>query len=423
MAPLKQKSRSDRNDGDLTNSPCKSLKFRLLSLLVLIIGPPFLLYLVLRCVKNQCVLFQLPLVVPTHLNAYFSSYAALLVFGFIMIMLLISFTSRPAYLKDMKGFDQPQASTAFASLVCATMIMLILAYLKPEYIRFLYEEYLRMFATTTAFCIGFSFFVFTLNFIGVLEKDRAFCYPMAFLYGYNTNVNINHVELKYFFYVHVGMVAWALLDLIIFLDAYLNQPFSYSATFLAFTQYVFIAHTLLYESYLRKRPFVYTEGLGFLWLMQVLMYLPFLHSLPVYYVATMESSLSWQAILADTVLFIFGFVINISSIHQKEKFLSDHQSYRNLKSIPGPAHSGKRLLVSGYWGVIQKPDYLGYMIIWLSWTIACGYSLLAIAVLLVVYATMFMWLKKSAQYKLEVYGPAWQKYVTFVPYQVIPYLF
>lgn len=51
------------------------------------------------------------------------------------------------------------------------------------------------------------------------------------------------------------------------------------------------------------------EGLGFFWLMRVLMYLPFFHSLPLYYAATTEIELSKPAMLADCVLFCKYFLL------------------------------------------------------------------------------------------------------------------
>lgn len=43
----------------------------------------------------------------------------------------------------------------------------------------------------------------------------------------------------------------------------------------------------------------------------------------------------------------------------------------DLESLPG-AHGGKRLLVSGWWGLCRHPNYLGDLIMALTWSLPCG---------------------------------------------------
>lgn len=37
-----------------------------------------------------------------------------------------------------------------------------------------------------------------------------------------------------------------------------------------------------------------------------------------------------------------------------------------------PTQSGKKLLVSGWWGICRKPNYLGDLIMALSWSLTTG---------------------------------------------------
>lgn len=46
----------------------------------------------------------------------------------------------------------------------------------------------------------------------------------------------------------------------------------------------------------------------------------------------------------------------------------------DLKSIP--TATGKNLLVSGWWGVVRHPNYLGDLLMALAWSLPCGQSLL-----------------------------------------------
>lgn len=392
-------------------------KWKYFHIFITICGPLFLIYLNLRCEKNQCVLFQLPLVVPTHVGAYFSTTATLMLFGFFALVFLFSLSA--AHSSKKEHHNMPPG---FSSLMCTSLLLFALAYLKPAYIHLAHAEYLRLLTTATVFCFVFSGILALLSRLkiggqfGKTEKS----FPSAFYHGSCTTLTLAQVELKYFFYVHVGLVALALLDLLVLLDFALKHTVTAPLAFLATTQYLLVAHTLLYENFLMKKPFIDSEKLGFFWLLKVLLYLPFFHSLPVLYTSVTEIVLPKPAMLADCVLFLFGFIIYTSSIHQKENFAVDPNAYRSLKSITVP---GRRLLISGYWGIVQKPDYLGYMIIWLSWIIACGLSGLSLVVLTIIYITMFVWLHQAAQVKKTKYHSGWTRYINVVPKKVIPYVY
>lgn len=50
----------------------------------------------------------------------------------------------------------------------------------------------------------------------------------------------------------------------------------------------------------------------------------------------------------------------------KETFLL----FSDLETIP--TSTGKKLLVSGWWGMCRKPNYFGDILMALSWSLACG---------------------------------------------------
>ncbi|KAH9492710.1 hypothetical protein Btru_024242 [Bulinus truncatus] len=203
---------------------------------------------------------------------------------------------------------------------------------------------------------------------------------------------------------------------------FLMNKWNTSVIFLALTQCFFIGYTLYFEQYMRRKPFNRREGLGFFWLMRVLMYLPFLHSLPVYYAATTEVFLPKPLLLLNSVIYLFGIIVYISSSQQKENFAEDNLKYKNLRSVA--AYGGKRFLISGYWGMVQKPDYIGYMIIWFSWTVACGFSYLSLIVLTIIYGSVFSWTQQATRLKQHTLGnSSWVKYEQAVPNKLIPYLY
>lgn len=54
----------------------------------------------------------------------------------------------------------------------------------------------------------------------------------------------------------------------------------------------------------------------------------------------------------------------------KEQTLPLYSCPLDLKTIP--TATGKSLLVSGWWGVVRHPNYLGDLIMALAWSLPCG---------------------------------------------------
>uniref|UniRef100_A0A2C9KFZ6 Steroid 5-alpha reductase C-terminal domain-containing protein n=1 Tax=Biomphalaria glabrata TaxID=6526 RepID=A0A2C9KFZ6_BIOGL len=396
--------------------PSVSLRWLVASILFMFLAPVFLIFLVLRCEKNQCMLLQLPMVIPTLPNVYFSMFSFYVVIGYILIVLLLAITHVPAV-----SYTENQA---FSSMVTCITVLLVTYYLNPSLIKLLHSEYLRLLCVTTVLCYFLSFVFYILGRIGISTKDRDFSWPAAIFYGNTISIKIGDLDLKYFFYVYAGMIGWVLLDMIIFLNMILEHKWNSSVIFLTITQSIFIAYTLYNEQFMQRKPFVKYVGLGFLWLMRVLMFLPFLHSLPVYFAATTEMRLPKPLILLAYILYLFGLIMYISCTQQKEGFQNEKLIQKAIRTVSVGASSGKRFLVSGYWGIVQKPDYVAYMIIWFSWTMACGLSNLSVIILLLMYGSVLVWLQQTTYYKQHTMGNnVWDKYETAVPKKLIPFIY
>lgn len=375
------------------------------------VAPLLLIYLNLRCEKNQCVLYQLPLVIPNYPGAYLSFTAATFFFGFVGMMFIFKVTTA----------RESGTTSGFYSLLAASLLLLGLASVKPEFIHTARNECMRILVVATLFSYAICAVLATTSWLNIgVEKIAPRSWLCAFFMGTHRSLNIGPVELKYFFYVNVGLVALGLLDLLLFLDFALRITLTAPLIFLTVTQYIFVAHKLFYENFMATKPFIETEKLGFYWLLKTMLYLPFLYSLPVHYAAATEIVIPKSLMLADCVLFLFGFIVYASSIHQKENFVQDQSTYKNYKSIPV---GGKRLLIGGYWGIVQKPDYLGFMMMWLSWIVACGLSGLSLVVLVIVYGSVIGWLSKVSKLNKNKYGAGWIRYTNMVPQKVIPFVY
>lgn len=84
-----------------------------------------------------------------------------------------------------------------------------------------------------------------------------------------------------------------------------------------------------------------------------------------------------------------------------------------------PTTLGKKLLVSGFWGISRHPNYLGDIIIQLCWV---PFVLWNPPTLTVVFSIVFLMqraIRDNARCK-QKYGSAWDRYCTRVKYVLIP---
>ena len=80
----------------------------------------------------------------------------------------------------------------------------------------------------------------------------------------------------------------------------------------------------------------------------------------------MWQELSWAAVAGIVALKALGYAIFRGANSQKDAFRRDPNApgVRHLRSLQTP--SGRRLLVSGWWGIARHINYLG------DWLMGCG---------------------------------------------------
>jgi len=117
-------------------------------------------------------------------------------------------------------------------------------------------------------------------------------------------------------------------------------------------------------------------------------------------------------------------VFFIGSNWQKNEFRKNpyNPELSHLSSIP--TQSGKRILCSGWWGLVRRPNYLGDLVMALAWSLPCGcsYALPYFypAYLLVLLVGRCVNDEESCKQR---YGESWNKYTAIVKYRLIPGIF
>ena len=184
--------------------------------------------------------------------------------------------------------------------------------------------------------------------------------------------------------------------------------------FYLFTHYV-------KEEFMLSTWDVISENLGFMLVWGDLVYVPFLYSLPGWWlVSQTEPFATWQWV-GLSLFFFFALWVFREANWQKERFKQD----RDTEIWGRPAETvGGRLLVSGWWGVARKINYAGEIAVYIAFALTTG-TRSPYPYLLPLSLTLLL-LQRAARDDKKCgakYGELWQRYCERVRFRIFPYLY
>ncbi|KAG0424854.1 hypothetical protein HPB47_027942 [Ixodes persulcatus] len=188
-------------------------------------------------------------------------------------------------------------------------------------------------------------------------------------------------------------------------------------------QLLYICFVVLHEEYFLSSVFVTEDALGYVAMTSNLVALPFLGALPAKFLLEHRQGLAPHRLAAILVLFATGLAI----VH-----LSQKSKYAFRRNWPDSAprgqgfdfvadSAGNRLLVSGLWGLVRHPNYLGDLVCTLAFALPCGFGHV------LPYYHLLLCLLFLAARAAEVearcrqrYGDLWLRYARRVKYRLLP---
>jgi len=163
---------------------------------------------------------------------------------------------------------------------------------------------------------------------------------------------------------------------------------------------------------------VLEERFGWLLVWGDYVLVPFLYSLPGWYLVDRLAPLSPAAIASLVALYALGFWLFRGANEQKHRFKLDPSA--PVWRQP-PATIGGRLLVSGFWGIGRKLNYTGELLLYYAWTLPCGLGSL-VPYLPALWLTLFLphRARRDDRRCRDKYGALWTEYCRRVPWCMLP---
>uniref|UniRef100_A0AAX7T6F8 Delta(14)-sterol reductase LBR n=1 Tax=Astatotilapia calliptera TaxID=8154 RepID=A0AAX7T6F8_ASTCA len=245
-----------------------------------------------------------------------------------------------------------------------------------------------------------------------------------FFKGRELNPRIKNFDLKFFCEMRPGLIGWCLINFAMALAEMkkhnLDAP-SYAMILVNLFQLLYVVDGLWNEEAILTTMDLMHDGFGFMLAFGDLVWVPFTYTLQAYYLVLHPNALSLPAVIAIVTLKLIGFYIFRKSNSEKNAFRRNPSNPKlsHLKTIP--TATGKSLLVSGWWGVVRHPNYLGDLIMALAWSLPCGFSHLLPWYYMIYFIILLV--HRDSRDMSECrrkYGSAWDEYCRTVRYRIIP---
>ena len=290
----------------------------------------------------------------------------------------------------------------------------------------LYEEAGGLLTTALVFSYLFSLFLY---FYGRASKrpERRSGNPLYdFFMGTALNPRFGSFDIKLFLEARVSLIGWLLLDLSL-AAAQLERHGTISTPMLmvcAF-QLLYVADHFFFEEAILSTLDIRYENFGFMLCFGVVVWVPFVFSLQAYYLLSHPHELPLWAVIAITAFSLLGFYIFRSANLQKHRFRQDPSLpiWGRPPEVLETAR-GTKLLVSGWWGIARKANYLGDLVFGLSWSLPCGFHNLLPYFYTLYFAPLLLNRERRDNEICQAkYGADWDAYCRRVPWRILPGLY
>ncbi|XP_045309245.1 delta(14)-sterol reductase LBR isoform X1 [Leopardus geoffroyi] len=294
-------------------------------------------------------------------------------------------------------------------------------------LHYVYGHFLQFALAAAAFSLGLSVYLAVRAAgapPGALAPSSSGNAIYDFFIGRELNPRIGTFDLKYFCELRPGLIGWVVVNLAMLLAEMRLQ--NRAAPSLAMTlvncfQLLYVVDALWNEEALLTTMDITHDGFGFMLAFGDLVWVPFIYSFQAFYLVGHPNEVSWPMASLIIALKLCGYVIFRRANSQKNAFRKNPADPKlaHLKTIH--TSTGKDLLVSGWWGFVRHPNYLGDLLMALAWSLPCGFGH-ALPYFYVAYFTVLLVHREARDERhcRRRYGLAWEQYCRRVPYRILP---
>ncbi len=189
-----------------------------------------------------------------------------------------------------------------------------------------------------------------------------------FFVGRPLNPRVLGVDLKYLCELRPGMVGWLAINLSMMAAQWREQgEVTVSMALVVLFQAVYVLDALVSESSILTTMDITTDGFGYMLVFGDLCWVPFTYGTQARYLVDRPTHMSAPLVALTVALKLCGLYVFRSSNSQKDEFRTRPHSAFTRSARYLQTSSGSRLLLSGWWGRSRHANYLGDLLMAVSW--------------------------------------------------------
>ncbi|XP_077230693.1 ergosterol biosynthesis ERG4/ERG24 family [Tasmannia lanceolata] len=239
-------------------------------------------------------------------------------------------------------------------------------------------------------------------------------------FGIQLNPQFMGVDLKFFF-VRAGMMGWLLINLSVLARSIQDGNAHRSMILYQLFCVFYILDYFFYEEYMTSTWDIIAERLGFMLVFGDLVWIPFTFSIQGWWLLGNKVEITKAAVIANCLVFLIGYRVFRGANKQKHIFKKNPKAH--IWGMP-PKVIGGKLLASGYWGVARHCNYLGDLLLALSFSLPCGVSSVLPYFYPIYLLILLIWRERRDEARCALkYKEVWAEYCKLVPWRILPYVY
>lgn len=284
------------------------------------------------------------------------------------------------------------------------------------------NNYAQLFVAANLFAFALSIYLLVR---GRLMRPRNWLKRRSLLHDFVMGAELNPflfgVNLKFFSY-RPAMCGWFVINLSFAHLQYSQLGFITSRMLL----YQLVTAWYIWDYFVHESKMVSTwdiiaENFGLMLVWGDYVFIVFAFSVQNFFLLNDTRPMSYMHVMSICAFFCLGFAIFRGANSQKHQFRTNPKAF--IWGKP-PITVGGKLLASGFWGMARHMNYLGDLLLALSFCLPCGtssslgYFYFIYLLLLTVHRE-----KRDDERCSEKYKSVWDEYCLQVPYRILPFIY
>jgi len=295
-------------------------------------------------------------------------------------------------------------------------------------LEWIYENYVQLAMAASALSTLLAVFLFAKSYTegALLAKGgNTRNHVYNFFIGRELNPrDFRTFDWKFFCELRPGLIGWVIINLGC-LMAQRKELGKGNVTpemiLINIFQGLYVWDALYHERSILTTMDITTDGFGWMLAFGDLAWVPFTYSLQARYLVKNSPGLSVPTLVAICILNFVGYGIFRMANLEKDMFRRDPDGdeVKHLKTMT--TKSGRKLLISGWWGTARKINYTADLMMGLAWCALTGTETILTYFYFIYFAILLVHRAYRDDHACSLkYGADWDKYKEKVPYLFIP---